>query len=546
MQRTILYQHGCHRTTTTIQLGFNDSTLCLTVRVCPQLLHVCGQQYHFQQIFNADTLLCRDLADDGFTAPFLRYQFIFRQLLQYTIRIGIFLINLIDSNNNRNFGCLRMVDCFNGLRHNAVICCNNQNRNISNLCATGTHGRKCCMTRSIQEGDRTAIYLDTVCTDMLGNAACFTCRYIGLTDAVQQGGLAVVNVTHDNDNRASRLQVFFLVLALVKQLFLDGDKDFLLNLCTHFLCYNGSGIKVNGLGDICHNTQLEQFLDDIGSGALQAGCQLTHIDFIRDHNLQLYLLDLLLLTLQTLELLLLLLTALIGERLAGICLTGDLLLALLHAVRLLRHQCINAVIIAIQIHIAAATGVNTMDLLALGLVLLGHDGRRTLCLNSTLRAQDLALLMGLCRLTLLLAVVIATALLLLCRCSLFLRLFCLLRLLLSGFLFGFRLDGILLAFLSGSLLHRLLADNLGCRRLAFCCLLAQNLFHIFNRMLLCHIIKDQIQLLRLQNLHMVLRCGEVFCHHIGDILCIHAKILGYFMYTVFILNTHARSPPRFA
>ena len=107
----------------------------------------------------------------------------------------------------------------------------------------------------------------------------------------------MVDMTHDNDNRASRLEVLFLVLTLVKQLFFDGDEDFLLNLRAHLFCDDGSGVEVDGLGNVRHNTQLEQLLDDVCCRALQAGSQLADIDLIRDHDLELNLLDLLLLAL---------------------------------------------------------------------------------------------------------------------------------------------------------------------------------------------------------------------------------------------------------
>ncbi len=103
------------------------------------------------------------------------------------------------------------------------------------------------MTRRIQERDRLTVDLDAVCTDVLRDAARLACGNVRLTDAVQQGGLAVVNVTHDNDNRASRLQIFFLVLALVEQLLLNADKDFLLYLRAHLLSNQRRSVKVDGL-----------------------------------------------------------------------------------------------------------------------------------------------------------------------------------------------------------------------------------------------------------------------------------------------------------
>ena len=138
-QGTILYQNGCHRTSALVKLCLDDSTLCLTVRICLQVSNLCCQQNHFEQVFDTLTELRRNIADDGFAAPFLWYQLILGQLLKHTVWICTFLIHLIDSHDNRHIRCLCMVDCLNGLRHNTVISCNNQNCNIRHLCTTRTH-----------------------------------------------------------------------------------------------------------------------------------------------------------------------------------------------------------------------------------------------------------------------------------------------------------------------------------------------------------------------------------------------------------------------
>ena len=59
------------------------------------------------------------------------------------------------------------------------------------------------MARGIQEGDLAVVDLDLVCTDGLGDAASLASGDVGLTDGVQDTGLAVVNVTHDTDYRGT-------------------------------------------------------------------------------------------------------------------------------------------------------------------------------------------------------------------------------------------------------------------------------------------------------------------------------------------------------
>ena len=94
------------------------------------------------------------------------------QLLLYFIRIGSILIHFIDRYNDGNARSLGVVNCLDGLRHDAIICCNYQDRNVGNLCAAGAHGSKRFMARRIQEGNGAAIDHDSIRADMLSDAAC--------------------------------------------------------------------------------------------------------------------------------------------------------------------------------------------------------------------------------------------------------------------------------------------------------------------------------------------------------------------------------------
>jgi len=52
---------------------------------------------------------------------------------------------------------------------------------------------------------------DGVGADVLGDAAGFFRRDVGFTDHVEQGGLAMIDVSHDGDHRRPQLQFFGLV-----------------------------------------------------------------------------------------------------------------------------------------------------------------------------------------------------------------------------------------------------------------------------------------------------------------------------------------------
>ena len=92
-----------------------------------------GQQYHFEQVVDALTELCGDVADDGLTAPLLRYQFVLGELLEHTIRFAPCLSILLTATMIGTFAAFGVVDRLDGLRHNAVVGCYDQNGDIGYL-----------------------------------------------------------------------------------------------------------------------------------------------------------------------------------------------------------------------------------------------------------------------------------------------------------------------------------------------------------------------------------------------------------------------------
>ena len=71
------------------------------------------------------------------------------------------------------------------------------------------------MSRRIQEGDHTIVYLYRVCADMLCDTAGLTIRDMGLADRIQKGSLTMVNVTHNaDDGRSLHHLALFLVFLL--------------------------------------------------------------------------------------------------------------------------------------------------------------------------------------------------------------------------------------------------------------------------------------------------------------------------------------------
>ena len=252
MERTLLDEHGRHGTAGRIQLRLDDEAAGCSLRVSFQFLHVSDQKDHFQQVLNAVAALRGNRYEDVRAAPFLADQAVFGQFLLDLVDVGAGLIDLVDGNNDLNAGCLRMVDGFDGLRHDAVVGCHDQDRDIGRLGAAHTHGGEGFVAGGIQEGDLPAVDLDHVCTDVLRDAAGFAGGDVGLADRIQQGCLAVVDVAHDADHRRSGHHVLFLVLNGILEEFSD-DVDGLFLL--------GNDIKIEG--DICRGIVIQILVDGI-------------------------------------------------------------------------------------------------------------------------------------------------------------------------------------------------------------------------------------------------------------------------------------------
>ena len=74
-----------------------------------------------------------------FAAPLFGNELVLCKLLLDFFGVDVGLIHLIDCNDNLDTGSLCVVDSLDSLRHNTVVCGNNENCDISCLCTTSTH-----------------------------------------------------------------------------------------------------------------------------------------------------------------------------------------------------------------------------------------------------------------------------------------------------------------------------------------------------------------------------------------------------------------------
>ncbi len=206
------------------------------------------------------------------------------QFVLCPLRISGRLIALVDRHDDRYFGGLGMIDRFNGLRHDAVISCNDQHNNIRRLGTTRTHGGKSLVTWRVEECNFIPgchVYL--IGADMLGNPPCLAGNHICLAKRIQQRCLTVVNVTHDCDHRRTwSLQLINIIVG--DQTFFDIRRGNPLHCVTHFFRDKLSAVAIDHIVDLHHFTLFHQDLDDINGTFRHTVGELLYGNRFRDHN----------------------------------------------------------------------------------------------------------------------------------------------------------------------------------------------------------------------------------------------------------------------
>ena len=189
--------------------------------------------------------------------------------------IGALLVDLVDRHHDRHVGGLGVVDRLHRLRHHAVVGRDHQDRDVGGLRTAGTHGGERLVTRGVDEGDQPLVAVelggDLVGADVLGDAAGLALADVGLADGVEQSGLAVVDVTHDGDDRRTELEILLVALVLavgeverlqqLAVLVLRGDD---LHDVVHLAAEQLEGLVAHRLGGGDHLAEVEQRLHQRG------------------------------------------------------------------------------------------------------------------------------------------------------------------------------------------------------------------------------------------------------------------------------------------
>ena len=203
-QNTVLNQQCGEDSACFVPLCINDSSNYSPVGIRLNFHVIRYQQDCLQQVLETCGFFRGHGHDDRVPVPFIRDKANLCQLLFDPVWVCIGLINFIQRYDDRSTGSFCMGCCLSGLRHNPIVCSNDQDDDICSLGTTRSHRSKCCMTRGVKEGDFLFVMFDLICGDVLGDPTCLTTCYIRVPDCIKQGCFSMIYMTKNrHDWRAS-------------------------------------------------------------------------------------------------------------------------------------------------------------------------------------------------------------------------------------------------------------------------------------------------------------------------------------------------------
>ena len=261
-ERTALHQDRRDVAAALVERRFDDRTLRLLVGIGFQVEHLGFQQHFFEQFVEVDALLGRNLLVLVFAAPRLHEVVHLRELFLDVVGVGVGFVDLVDGEYHRHAGGLRVVDRLDGLRHDVVVGCDDDDGNVRDGGAARTHGREGFVARGVEERDLLSVQHHAVCADVLGDAAGLAFDDVGFADVVQQRGLTVIDVSHDRHDRRARHQILLLVLAVVGDGLLNLHRDEF-GLVAELLGDDHERFGVETLVDRHHQSEVHAGHDDL-------------------------------------------------------------------------------------------------------------------------------------------------------------------------------------------------------------------------------------------------------------------------------------------
>src|SRR3989304_2278934 len=156
--------------------------------------------------------------------PRPRNQAVVGELLTDPVGLGSRLVDLVHRDDDGDSRRLGVVDRLHRLGHHAGVRPDHQDDDVGHGGAAGSHRGERLVPRRVEDDQATPAVLHLLGADVLGDPGRLPPGDVALPDGVEEGGFAVVDVSHDGDHGGTRTKVFLPVRLLVDQaLHLGGD-----------------------------------------------------------------------------------------------------------------------------------------------------------------------------------------------------------------------------------------------------------------------------------------------------------------------------------
>ena len=212
LERAGLDDRGRDRTSALVELGLDDRADRVALGVGLELLEVGHEQDHLDQLVEPDPGLGRDRDERHVAAVLLDDDARLGQLGLDPVRVRVGLVDLVERDDDRDLGRLRVADRLERLGHDPVVGRDHDDGDVRDPRAAGAHRGERLVTRRVEEDDALAVVGDLARADVLGDPAALAGRDLGRPDGVEQARLAVVDVAHDGHDRGARLEQRRVVL----------------------------------------------------------------------------------------------------------------------------------------------------------------------------------------------------------------------------------------------------------------------------------------------------------------------------------------------
>ena len=285
LERAPLHKHRRDRPAAAIEPGLDDRAFRAAVRVGDEIEQLGLQRDRLEQLVEIGSFGRRHFDRERVAAERLDLHVVLQELLHHPLRIGFGLVDLVDGDDDRRFGCFGVANCLDGLRHDAVVGGHDQNDDVGDFRAARAHCGEGGVAGRVDEGDRFAAGRnDLVGADVLSDAAGFARHHIGVADRVEQRRLAVVDMAHDGDDRRARNGGAFVV-GLIEQAFLDVGFGDALDRMAHFLGDELGVVGIEHVGQGHHAALAHQKLDHVDRALGHAAREFLDRDGFRKHDL---------------------------------------------------------------------------------------------------------------------------------------------------------------------------------------------------------------------------------------------------------------------